>query len=609
MSNWTKEEMRQLVDAIMTNNHEKVTHFMNLYQQRTNVQILKDNHHIFITAFEGVPRLFEYYVKTQQVDNDTLFNCLDLAVSQGHLPFVKAFFANPYINFDPNYTLLGNRSILLDNKDRHLEQSILFHALNYANIKEGQDEILRFILQKVNVNRMFHTSASPNLNALFFAIICGFKPSLIKLLLDNGVDPYQEVNLNGTQYNIFDFLRSNEKHKWSLITHAAEYTSILKEWKENKEKGLLKRDSSPEHSSGSGSHSPMSVGTPEGSPPQRSPMIQGTPPDSPAVSRNGSPPGSPMHTSDNSSSGSAGTSPSSSSDTKPKIVLKVDKSLPKDKFEKRFYTRISPDTPIEQLKEYYFSGVTLDWYAPDHGGNAFHRAAEFRSNFPVAEAMLEWGVDINIKDLYGRTTVQRLAISEFAQWLSLECLEFVFKDRPHIKTRPDIDYQDRDGNTALHLAAAKGADEIVDWLLKHGANARLTNGAGLTAEQYADKCENLEKRTIIKTKLRPYSVQQSQSVMRSPAEIQYRSQPASSSSYANSSSVMFPNNSASNKAPVPVPLPPPTRSAPQTVGALYGSPPPSTLQLPRQPESSPASASTAKKSSSVTGILKKVFGK
>jgi ankyrin repeat protein len=45
----------------------------------------------------------------------------------------------------------------------------------------------------------------------------------------------------------------------------------------------------------------------------------------------------------------------------------------------------------------------------------------------------------------------------------------------------DVNHQDREGNSALHLAAVSLEEEIVDYLLDHGAKAALRNNKGLTA--------------------------------------------------------------------------------------------------------------------------------
>ncbi|KAK7190215.1 hypothetical protein PSPO01_03936 [Paraphaeosphaeria sporulosa] len=48
-----------------------------------------------------------------------------------------------------------------------------------------------------------------------------------------------------------------------------------------------------------------------------------------------------------------------------------------------------------------------------------------------------------------------------------------------------INEQDHNGRAALHIAAESGDEEIVEILMKHGANTKLLDKQGLDALHYA----------------------------------------------------------------------------------------------------------------------------
>jgi Ankyrin repeats (3 copies) len=54
----------------------------------------------------------------------------------------------------------------------------------------------------------------------------------------------------------------------------------------------------------------------------------------------------------------------------------------------------------------------------------------------------------------------------------------------------DVGARDKDGNTALHLAAKVGIDELVGWLLEAGSDVNAQNGFGCTPLHFAGEGEN-----------------------------------------------------------------------------------------------------------------------
>jgi len=76
-----------------------------------------------------------------------------------------------------------------------------------------------------------------------------------------------------------------------------------------------------------------------------------------------------------------------------------------------------------------------------------------------ANLLIEKGVNINMKNSYGRT-----ALMEMAMHGNLEGAKFL------IERQTDIHVKDDRGRTALRLAAMSGHQEITALLLSHGGN-------------------------------------------------------------------------------------------------------------------------------------------
>lgn len=126
--------------------------------------------------------------------------------------------------------------------------------------------------------------------------------------------------------------------------------------------------------------------------------------------------------------------------------------------------------------------------AQDEEGNcALHVAAADR-NLQLVQKLLARGADATLANSDGQTplhiacaTPARTAKSQADQ------AQIVALLAPHSQ----VDAQDNNGNTAIHLAAAKGADRTVGELLRHGANPSLRNHDGKRpvdlAQEYSRK--------------------------------------------------------------------------------------------------------------------------
>lgn len=87
--------------------------------------------------------------------------------------------------------------------------------------------------------------------------------------------------------------------------------------------------------------------------------------------------------------------------------------------------------------------------------------------------LLELGVDVNVPDVYGWTPLMRAVDNQHAA-----AVDALLAHSP-----TEINHQDETGNTALHHAAAKGDEVMLDKLLRAGADRSLLNSSEKKASQ------------------------------------------------------------------------------------------------------------------------------
>ena len=108
--------------------------------------------------------------------------------------------------------------------------------------------------------------------------------------------------------------------------------------------------------------------------------------------------------------------------------------------------------------------------------------------------LVAFGADAGLADNQGRTWLHYLAA------LGEQGPIFFIRDVTNSLSSPkvDVNLADRDGNTALHLAAKSGSVDVFDWLVARGARLDVTNHAGETPRLLALHTTNLAARIRFK---------------------------------------------------------------------------------------------------------------
>ncbi|MDN5247985.1 MAG: ankyrin repeat domain-containing protein [Wolbachia endosymbiont of Tyrophagus putrescentiae] len=108
------------------------------------------------------------------------------------------------------------------------------------------------------------------------------------------------------------------------------------------------------------------------------------------------------------------------------------------------------------------------------------------SHLPIVDLLIENGANVNAVDINGKTILHLAIIKGHAQmWKSVLGVPGI-----------EINIQDKDGNSPLHLAARERRENLIRALVKEGANVSLKDNMGsapgdLGCKEYIEKCVRL----------------------------------------------------------------------------------------------------------------------
>mmetsp|Transcript_28598 Transcript_28598/g.92248 ORF Transcript_28598/g.92248 Transcript_28598/m.92248 type:complete len:480 (-) Transcript_28598:24-1463(-) len=124
----------------------------------------------------------------------------------------------------------------------------------------------------------------------------------------------------------------------------------------------------------------------------------------------------------------------------------------------------------------------------DHTGiTALHAAVQKEGHLDVLVALLEHGANVDAMTAKGNTALMYSSAGGH-----VECSKVLLEYRanPNVSSEVDLD-------TPLHKAVREGHLEIVKILIANGAKLSLTNIAGLTPQQLAERCKRPEIAAIL----------------------------------------------------------------------------------------------------------------
>lgn len=119
----------------------------------------------------------------------------------------------------------------------------------------------------------------------------------------------------------------------------------------------------------------------------------------------------------------------------------------------------------------------------DHEGNtALMLAATFNKSSRVIDTLLEYGLKVNVKNNFGFDALT-LASYENGSIMVLQSL---------LDNEADVNAADSEGHTALMAAAVRGRDDVMQYLIKRGADFKAKDKNGLSVLDYYNKRKYLE---------------------------------------------------------------------------------------------------------------------
>lgn len=170
---------------------------------------------------------------------------------------------------------------------------------------------------------------------------------------------------------------------------------------------------------------------------------------------------------------------------------------------------------IDQIERHIYWGTDINQAGPD-GRMPLHVAAE-AARWVVVEQLLDHGADINAQDqqghtplydslMFGRTQIAQLLIKRGAAFDASQMLHEVVANQVAdrdviellVKQGADLNHQDKDGDSPLHLAVKRDYRVLTKLLIANGADVNVENAGGHTPLWYAIGHHNQEISRMLK---------------------------------------------------------------------------------------------------------------
>ena len=134
-------------------------------------------------------------------------------------------------------------------------------------------------------------------------------------------------------------------------------------------------------------------------------------------------------------------------------------------------------------------GIDVDAQANTENSTALHLASYF-GGFRVAQLLLDYGADINVRNKNGQTPLHGAVVDLYddalASDLFFNAIQFL------LEHGADVVAQDHDRLTPLHVASRYDCARVVRLLLEHGANVDARDNEYATPLHFASRCGNVK---------------------------------------------------------------------------------------------------------------------